>query len=331
MSTFRALLATQQDKKITTSFANLPIDSLPAGDMLVRVEYSSLNYKDGLAVTGKPGVIRSFPMVPGIDLAGTVEQSANPEFPRGSKIVVTGCGLSESHWGGYGQYARVKSEWAVPLPSGMSPSQAMAIGTAGFTAMQCVMSLEAHRIAPNPERPVVVTGAAGGVGSVAVAILAKLGYTVAASTGRPETADYLKGLGATAIIDRAELATTSHRPMEAERWSGAVDTVGGDTLATLIRTTAVNGCIAACGVAGGPQVSTTVFPFILRGVTLAGINSVFVSNADRRDVWLRLSADLKLDLLDSLTEVRALSEIHALGEQILAGKIRGRVVIDVNA
>lgn len=329
MSTFRALIATQQDKKITTSFEQVSKDALPAGELLVRVEYSSLNYKDGLAVTGKPGVMRNFPMVPGIDLAGVVEESSNASIAVGMRVAVTGCGLSETHWGGYAQYARIPAEWAAPLPDSMSLTQAMAIGTAGFTAMQCAMSLERHGVLPGG-KPVVVTGAAGGVGSVAVAILAKLGYQVAASTGRPETADFLRHLGATEIVDRSTLAVTTHKPMEAERWAGAVDTVGGDTLATLIRTTSALGSISACGLAGGALLNTTVYPFILRGITLAGINSVYVSNAERRVVWGRLAQDLKMDLLDGLTEVHPLSGIQALGEQILHGQVRGRTVIDVN-
>ena len=329
MTTFRALVATQQDKKIATAFEDVSREALGDGELLVRVQYSSLNYKDGLAVSGKPGVIRNFPMVPGIDLAGVVEESSDPNLPAGSAIVVTGCGLSETHWGGYAQYARVKSEWAVPLPAALSPVQAMAIGTAGFTAMQCVMSLEAHGVLPGG-LPIAVTGAAGGVGSIAVALLAKLGYAVAASTGRPETADFLRGLGATEIVDRATLAATSHKPMEAERWAGAVDSVGGDTLATLIRTTVALGCVASCGLAGGAQLNTTVYPFILRGITLAGINSVYVSNANRREVWSRLSRDLRPGLLDSLTEIHPLSEIHPLAGRILQGQIRGRTVIDVN-
>ena len=323
-------MATQQDGKFTASFQELPVSSLAAHDVLIRVAYSSLNYKDGLAVTGKPGVIRSFPMVPGIDLAGTVEESQSPEFQPGDKVVVTGCGTSETVWGGYAQLARLKAEWIVPLPPGLTLTQAMAVGTAGFTAMQAVMALESRGLKPGG-RDVVVTGAGGGVGSVAVAILARLGYRVVASTGRAEIHEYLQGLGAREVIDRAVLATPSKRPIETERWGGAIDSVGGETLAGLLRTMAAGSAVAACGVAGGAAVNTTVFPFILRGVSLLGIDSVRASNAQRRAIWGRVTTDLPLDRLDSLTQVAPLSGVFDLGAEILAGKVRGRTVLDVNA
>ncbi len=326
--TFRALLATSENKQFAASIQDVPFESLPEGEILVRVKYSCLNYKDGLAVTGKPGVIRKFPMVPGIDLAGHVEESSSPEFKAGDPVVVTGCGLAETAWGGYAEYARVKTEWAVPVPPAISLQQTMAIGTAGFTAMQCVMGLEAHGAAPGG-REIVVTGAAGGVGSIAVALLAKLGYNVVASTGRAETHDYLKSLGAASIIDRSVLSAPSQRPMDAERWGGAVDTVGGDTLAGIIRTLAVNCSVAACGLAGGANLPTTVFPFILRGVNLLGINSVFVSKAERLKVWSRLAADLDLQKLDSMTTVHPLSEVFDLGARILKGEVRGRTVLEI--
>jgi acrylyl-CoA reductase (NADPH) len=269
-------------------------------------------------------------MVPGIDLAGEVAESSAPSFQAGDKVVVTGCGTSETIWGGYAQMARMKAEHVVHLPAGISLKQAMGVGTAGFTAMQSVMALEAHGLKPGG-RPVVVTGAGGGVGGVAVAILSHLGYQVVASSGRAELIDYLKGLGASEIIDRAVLSTPSNKPMEGEKWSGAVDSVGGETLAGLIRTMAVHGSIAASGVAGGPKVPTTVFPFILRGVNLLGIDSVRVDNAGRKAVWERVAQDLPLDKLDSMITVEPLSSIVELGNRILAGQTRGRTVIDVNA
>src|SRR5271168_1813909 len=265
MSTFKALLATQQDGKFAISSTQVDRSQLPPGDVLVRIKYSSLNYKDGLAVTGKPGVIRSYPMVPGVDFAGTVEESASANFKPGDQVVVTGCGTSETIWGGYADYGRLVEEFIVPLPKGMTLQQAMGIGTAGFTAMQSVMALEQHGLKPGGKE-VLVTGAAGGVGSVAIAILGKLGYKVVGSSGRPELRDYLLHLGASDMIDRATLATPSKRPLEAERWAAAIDNVGGDTLASLLKAVALGGSVASCGLAGGPALSTTVFPFILRGV-----------------------------------------------------------------
>ena len=326
--TFRALLATNENKQFAASIQDLPLSSLPPGEVLIRVSHSSLNYKDGLAVTGQPGVIRQFPIVPGIDLTGTVEESSNSAFRPGEKVVVTGCGTSETLWGGYSELARLNADYIVPLPQGMTPEQAMGIGTAGFTAMQCVMALEAHGASPSG-KPVVVTGAAGGVGSVAVAILAKLGFNVVASSGRAETHDYLKKLGASEIIDRSILATPSKRPMESERWGGAVDSVGGETLAGVIRTMSANCSVAACGLAGGPSLNTTVFPFILRGVNLLGINSVNVTNSERRIIWQRLAADLDLNLLDEMIELYPLGDVFQLGEKILKGQVRGRTVIKI--
>lgn len=325
VATFRAVYVTQTSAIIT----DLDRDQLPPGEVLVRVMYSSLNYKDGLAVTGKPGVIRAYPMVPGIDYAGTVEESASHEFNPGDQVVITCCGAGETIWGGYAELARVDAKWVVPLPRGMSLVQAMGIGTAGFTAMQSVIELERHGLEPGG-RDVLITGAAGGVGSIAVAILHKLGYRVAASTGRAEQHEYLRSLGATTIVDRAELAAPSQRPLESERWSGAIDSVGGDTLASVLRGLQLRGSVAACGLAGGSSLNTTVFPFILRGVRLLGIDSPRVDKAGRAEIWSRLSKDLPLEKLDAMIEVRPLSEIFTLGEQILAGKTRGRVVVDVN-
>ena len=329
-TTFRGVLVTQVDGKFHAAIQDIPREQLPAGEVLVRVAYSSLNYKDGLAVTGMPGVIRTYPMVAGIDLAGTVEESSSPDFRPGDSVVATGCGTSETHWGGYAQLARLKAEWLVPVPAGMSLRQAMGIGTAGFTAMQSVIALEEHGAKPGG-RAIVITGAAGGVGSVSIAILANLGYTVVASSGRPQLTAYLKGLGAHDVIDRAELSAASKRPLESERWGGAIDSVGGTTLAGLLRTMAVGGSVAACGVAGGPLFSSTVFPFILRGVNLLGIDSLRVPNARRRQIWTRLSTDLDRALLDSIIQVEPMGRIFELGAQILKGEIRGRTVIDVNA
>lgn len=328
--TFRALLVTQEDGKFAASIQDVSRDRFPAGEVLIRVACSTLNYKDGLAVTGRPGVIRTYPMVPGLDLAGTVEESSAPEFQAGDLVVVTGCGTSETMWGGYAQLARLDARFIVPLPEGITLRQSMAVGTAGFTAMQAVMALEGHGLKPGG-RDVVVTGAAGGVGSVAVAILAKLGYRVVASSGRAALHDYLKSLGAAEIIDRSVLASASKRPLESERWSAAIDSVGGDTMAGLLRSMSVGSSIASCGLAGGNAFTATVFPFILRGVSILGIDSVRVPNARRRAIWARLAQDLPLDRLDSMTQVEPLSRVFELGEQILQGKVRGRIVIDVNA
>jgi acrylyl-CoA reductase (NADPH) len=330
MSTFKAVFAQQIEGKPKISIEQLDRASLPPGDVLVRVRYSDLNYKDGLAVTGRPGVIRKYPMIPGIDLAGVVEESSFPDWKPGDEVVVTGCGLSETAWGGYAELASVHADCLVGLPKGLTLKQSMAIGTAGFTAMQCVVALERHGLVAGSNNEVLVTGAAGGVGSIAIAILAKLGYRVVASTGRAELGDYLRSLGASEIVDRATLNTPSKRPMESERWAGAVDTVGGDTLASIVRALAANGSVAACGVAGGAGLNTTVYPFILRGVSLLGINSVYVSRSDRLLMWERLSRDLPLQLLDSMTQEAPLEAVFDLGERIIAGAIRGRTVIRIS-
>jgi acrylyl-CoA reductase (NADPH) len=330
VTTFKALLVVQDNGRSAASLRQVERSALPPGEVLVRVAYSSLNYKDGLAVTGKPGVIRNYPMVPGVDLAGVVEESSSGQFKTGDEVVVTGCGTSETFWGGYAQFARLNAEFIVPLPKGMTLKQAMGVGTAGFTAMQSVMALEQHGLKPGG-REVVVTGAAGGVGSVAVAILAHLGYKVAASTGRVELHEYLGELGASAILDRATLGAPSKRPLESERWAAAIDNVGGDTLAGVLRSTAVGGSVASCGLAGGASFASTVFPFILRGVNLLGIDSLHLPNAGRREIWQRIARDLPMRLLDKMIQVEPLEKVTELGEQILAGKIRGRTVIDVNA
>ena len=330
VTTFKAFLVTQNNGAFAASLQQIDRSALPAGDVLVRIAYSSLNYKDGLAVTGKPGVIRVYPMVPGIDFAGVVEESSVPQFKSGDQVVVTGCGTSETFWGGYAQFARISAEFIVPLPDGITLKQAMAVGTAGFTAMQGVMALERHGVKPSG-REVVVTGAAGGVGGIAIAILAHLGYKVAASTGRMELHEYLDELGASAILDRATLAAPSKRSLDSERWAGGIDNVGGDTLTGLLRSTATDGSIVSCGLAGGATFTSSVFPFILRGVNLLGTNSVNLPNARRREIWDRIARDLPMRLLDRMTQVEPLEKIRELGEAILAGKIRGRTVIDVNA
>lgn len=328
MSKFKAVLASQEDGKTVVAFQDLDLSSLPPGEVLIRVQYSSLNYKDGLAVTGKPGVIRKFPMIAGIDLAGVVEESSSPEWKKGDAAVVTGSGLSETIWGGYSEYARLDARLLVKLPEGMTARQAMGIGTAGFTAMQCAIALEHHGVKP-ASGEVVVTGAAGGVGSVAVAILAKLGYRVVASTGRAELAPYLQSLGAAEVIDRSVLSAPSKRPMDSERWAGAIDTVGGDTLGGVIRGLKIGGSVAACGVAGGGVLNTTVFPFILRGVNLLGINSVTVAREERLEIWRRLSTDLPMETLENMIEEAPLDRVFELGAKILAGGVRGRTVIRV--
>lgn len=330
MSSFTALLVEKEGDVQTAALKELQPDALPEGDVLVRVAYSSLNYKDGLAVTGTGPVIRKFPLVPGIDLAGTVVESDSAAYKPGDQVVLTGWGIGERYWGGYTQLNRVKSEWLVPLPEGLTLPQAMGIGTAGFTAMLCVLALEAHGCTPDSGE-VVVTGAAGGVGSIAVAILGKLGYTVIASTGRATAHDYLKSLGASDFIDRGVLGEPSKRPLESSRWAGAVDTVGGDTLASLLKSMNVGASIAACGNAGGAALNTTVFPFILRGVNLLGIDSVMCPRPLRQEAWQRLSRDLPKAALASMTQTAPLAQVPALSEQILRGQVQGRTVIDVNS
>jgi acrylyl-CoA reductase (NADPH) len=325
--TFKALVLEQQDGATHSAVRQLAVGALPEGEVLVRVAYSDLNFKDGLAITGRGKVVRRFPMVPGIDLSGTVEESAAPEYQPGDQVVLTGWGVGEAHWGGHAQLARVKAGWLVSLPAGMSLKQAMGIGTAGFTAMLSVMALEEHGLQPGG-RPVLVTGATGGVGSIAVAVLAKLGYQVVASTGKADQHDYLKGLGANEVIGRLE---SSGRPLESERWAGAVDTVGGATLAALIPALAYNSSVAASGNAGGAELHTTVFPFILRGVNLLGIWSVNVPIERRRVAWERLARDLPAEALDRMIQVASLEQLPALAQAICDGQVRGRVVVDVNA
>jgi acrylyl-CoA reductase (NADPH) len=329
-----AIVAAEVDGGSRATLTRLSDSDLPAGDVTVAVRYSSLNYKDGLAVSGKGRIVRQFPLVCGIDLAGTVEESDSPAWSPGDDVVLTGWGLSETHPGGYTQRQRVNSSWLAPLPDGLTLLQSMAVGTAGLTAMLCVLALEHGGLrSPDADDPaeVLVTGAAGGVGSVAVALLSTLGYRVTASTGRPETQPFLTSLGASTFVDRLELATPSGRPLDRERFAAAVDVVGGETLASVLRQTRYRGTVAACGLAGGTDLPTTVLPFILRGVNLMGVDSVSCPTDVRITAWNRLARDLPTDLLDSLTTVEPLRRVPELAEEILAGRIRGRVVIDVNA
>jgi acrylyl-CoA reductase (NADPH) len=327
--TFKGLVVDERDGSVNASVQMLDRGGLPEGDVLVRVVYSSLNYKDGLALTGRNKVVRSYPMVPGVDLVGTVEESRAPGFKPGDRVVMTGSGPGETRWGGYAQLARVNAEWLVPLPSTIDFRQAMGIGTAGFAAMMCVMGLEEHGLKPGG-RPVVVSGAAGGVGSTAIAILARLGYHAVASTGRDQEHDYLRELGAAEIVGREELSRASNRPLESERWAGAVDSVGGATLAGILRALAINASVAACGNAGGPELNTTVLPFILRGANLLGIDSFHLPNARRRQIWARIARDLPLDKLDRTIKVIPLGELPGRADEILRGQVRGRTVVDVN-
>ncbi len=322
----RALIS---DGKGPARLGQLEESDLPEGDVTVEVAYSSLNYKDGMAVTGRGRIVRRPPLVCGIDLAGTVVESASERWAPGDEVVLTGWGLSEIHPGGYTTLQRVRSDWLVARPSGLTLSQTMAVGTAGLTSMLCVLALEDAGVEPGGE--VVVTGAAGGVGSLAVALLARRGHRVAASTGRPEQHEYLAELGAASIVAREELARPGERPLEASRWAGGVDTVGSSTLASVIRQAAYGAAIAACGLAGGDDLPVTVLPFILRGVRLLGVDSVSCPTARREQAWSRLAADLDPELLDRVTTVEPLDAVPRLAEEILAGKVRGRVVVDVRA
>lgn len=325
---FNAVLIEKDDAGYPASLRELDDAALPEGDVTVKVEYSTLNYKDGLAITGKGPVVRKFPMVPGIDLAGTVEASSHPGIAIGDRVLLNGWGVGEGHWGGLAQRARLKGEWLVPLPAAFTPRDAMAIGTAGYTAMLCVMALERQGVTPD-KGEVLVTGANGGVGSVAVAVLAGLGYTVVASTGRPDEADYLKALGATEILDRARFAAPG-KPLARERWAGAVDTVGSHTLANVCASTRYRGTVAACGLAQGMDLPATVAPFILRGVTLVGIDSVMAPREERIEAWRRLARDLDPAKLALMTREIGLGETIDTAAALLEGKVRGRVVVDVN-
>ena len=329
---FNALIVNKDEDSGKTSAAvqQISLDQLPAGDVTVAVDYSTVNYKDGLCIGPGGGLVRKYPHVPGIDLAGTVEASSDDRYAPGDKVVLTGWRVGEAHWGGYAQKARVKADWLVPLPKGLDTRQAMAVGTAGFTAMLAVMALEDHGLTPG-HGPVLVTGAAGGVGSVATAILAHLGHEVAAVTGRPETADYLKGLGASQIVPRDTLNETTKRPLEGETWTGCVDAVGGAMLARVLGQMKYGGSVAAVGLAGGAALPATVIPFLLRGVNLLGIDSVMQPFANRQRAWARIARDLPMDKLNAMIHPAGLSDLPQLGRDILAGQIQGRVVVDVNA
>lgn len=326
---FNALLVEKDDSGYRTSFQELDEGRLPADDVRISVEYTTLNYKDALAITGKSPIARIFPLVPGIDLAGTVESSKDPRFKAGDKILINGWGMGENHWGGLSQKACVPGDWLVPLPSGVDFREAMAIGTAGYTAMLCVMALQRQGVTPE-QGEIIVTGAAGGVGSVAVAVLATLGYRVAASTGRQEEADYLRALGATDIIDRNTLSAPG-KPLAKARWAGAVDSVGSHTLANVCAAIKDEGVVAACGLAQGMDFPASVAPFILRGVSLMGINSVLCSQERRLEAWKRLATELDKKKLALITgPVIGLREALGVADSLLAGKVRGRVVVDVN-
>jgi len=327
MATFKAYVIEKSEAGTKGELADFDEANLMDGDVTVRVEYSTLNYKDGLAITGKAPVVRRFPMIAGIDFAGTVETSSHAAWKPGDKVILNGWGCGETHLGAYGEKARVKGDWLVPLPSSMSTREAMAIGTAGYTAMLAVMALEGHGL--TPERgPIAVTGAAGGVGSVAIAILAKRGFSVSAVTGRPDEADYLKGLGASEIVERKELAGPP-KALAKERWAGAIDAVGSTTLANLLSTTRYGGAVAACGLAGGMDLPGSVAPFILRAVCLYGIDSVMCPISRRREAWKRLENDLDRQKLAAMTREIGLSELPEAAASILAGQVRGRIVVKI--
>src|SRR3954466_6846118 len=327
MATFKAVVIEKTEAGPKTGLADFDERDLMEGDVTVRVEWSTLNYKDGLAITGKAPVVRRFPMIPGIDFAGTVETSTHADWKAGDKVILNGWGCGETHLGGYGEKARVNGNWLVRLAPGMSVREAMAIGTAGSTAMLAVMALEGRGVTPK-SGPVLVTGAAGGVGSVAIAILSRRGFEVTASTGRPEEADYLKKLGANEIIERKELAGPP-KPLAKERWAGGIDTVGSTTLANMLSMTRYGGTVAACGLAGGMDLPTSVAPFILRGVSLLGIDSVQCPMPQRLAAWTRLARDLDRELLASMTQTVPFDRVFEIGEAILKGQVRGRVVVEI--
>jgi acrylyl-CoA reductase (NADPH) len=327
---FTALVLEEEGGKIGATVRELDDAELPDGDVTVAVEHSSLNYKDGMILQGLGRLVRSYPHVPGIDLAGVVVESRHPDFSPGQRVALTGFRLGETHWGGYASRARVRGEWLVPLPEGLSTWQAMAFGTAGFTAMLAANALEEHGLGPD-RGDVLVTGAAGGVGSVALAVLSALGYRVAASTGRRSESEYLRSLGATTVIDRAELAEPTGRALESERWAACVDSVGGTTLARVLAQTRYGGAVAAVGLAGGNELHTTVIPFLLRGVSLLGIDSVMCPMPRRRQAWQRLSELVPAAALSAMATDASLEDLPALAARILAGEVRGRVVVDLGS
>lgn len=327
MGTFKAIRIDKAEKGTTTALTQFDENELMDGDVTVAVEWSTLNYKDGLAVTGKAPVVRRFPMIAGIDFAGTVTQSSHPAWKAGDKVICNGWGMGETHLGAYAEKTRVKGDWLVGLPTGMSTRDAMAVGTAGYTAMLSVLALEKHGLTPK-DGPIVVTGAAGGVGSVAIAVLSKLGFQVIASTGRTSEAGYLRDLGAAEVIDRNELSGPA-KPLAKERWAGGIDSVGSTTLANLLSMTKYGGAIAACGLAAGMDLPSSVAPFILRGVCLLGIDSVMCPIQLRRQAWKRLASDLDRGKLAEITQEIGLSEVIGAGAKILAGQVRGRIVVKI--
>ena len=325
---FKAVLISREEDNYSAQLEEIEESQLPEGDVTIDVQYSTLNYKDGLAITGKSPVVRKFPMVPGVDMVGTVSSSAHPHFKAGDAVVLNGWGVGETHWGGLAQKARLNGDWLVPLPRSFNPKQAMSIGTAGYTAMLCIMALEQHGITPDSGE-ILVTGATGGVGSVAVALLAKLGYQVVAMTGRAEESEFVSALGASEIMARSEYAEPG-RPLAKERWAGVIDVVGSHVLANACAATKYGGTVAACGLAGGFDLKTTVMPFILRGVTLAGVDSVMCPQDKRLEAWSRLEQDLDLSKLDDIAHEIGLSEAIETARSLLDGKLRGRVIVDVN-
>lgn len=327
MADFKALVVDKTEAGQNVAFRRFDESELMDGDVTVRVTHSTVNYKDGLAITGKAPVVRRFPMIPGVDFTGVVESSSHPAWKPGDKVVLNGMGTGETHLGAYAEKSRVKGDWLVALPDGISPAEAMAIGTAGYTAMLCVLALEKHGLTP-AHGPVIVTGSAGGVGSVAIAILAKLGWHVIASTGRPEEADYLKGLGATEIVDRAEFSGPG-RPLGKERWAAGVDSVGSHTLANILSMTKYGGAVAACGLAQGMDLPATVAPFILRNVALLGIESTMSPISLRKQAWARLATDLDKGKLAAMTQTITLDEVIDIGRAIVNGKVRGRMVVEI--
>jgi len=325
---FKALLLSESDGKVESRIEELDESRLPDGDVTVEVSHSTLNYKDGMVVNGIGRLVRRYPHVPGVDFAGTVTQSAHPDYEPGDKVVLTGWRVGETHWGGYAQKARVKGDWLVPLPAGLTPAEAMAVGTAGFTAMLAILALEAHGTATDAGS-ILVTGASGGVGSVAVSLLDKAGFQVAAVTGRPEQADYLKRLGATRVVPREELAEAPTRPLDKELWAGAIDNVGGTMLAHVLTQMAYGSAVAAVGLAGGNKLETTVLPFLLRGVSLLGIDSVMCPKKKRLAAWGRIARDLDRELLAEMTETIGLDDVPDRATAILKGQVRGRLVIEL--
>lgn len=328
---FNAIIVEKNDEgKTSASVKSINDNDLPEGNVTIAVEYSTVNYKDGLCIGPGGGLVRNYPHIPGIDFAGTVETSDDDRYKPGDKVVLTGWRVGEAYWGGYSQKARVNADWLVPLPDGLTTRQAMAVGTAGFTAMLAVMALENQGMKKG-EGPVLVTGAAGGVGSVATAILANLGYDVAGVTGRPETAGYLKSLGATQIVAREEINETTKRPLEKEMWAGCIDAVGGEMMARVLGQMQYGASVAAVGLAGGAALPATVIPFLLRGVNILGIDSVMQPYQNRVDAWKRVATDLPLDKLEDMIVPAKLSDLPKLGKDILKGQVKGRVVVDVNA